>query len=305
MKELVVADQLNPALIETPEQGAKFVKVFQAAVEAARTVGADRTVTNKYAEKMVRSVRATGALIAELPREKAGRKKQGEEIKPTHWLNFLADASISASTAKNWQLVAVIPEAEFEQRIAETRDAPDPNAMITLSAFYKPVVRNSFTGEVEWYTPPEYIEAARKLMGGIDLDPASSDEAQKTVRAKLYFTESDNGLGKEWAGRVWLNPPYGDTIAAFIGRLVEFVKSRAVTEAVLLTHNSCDTGWWHEAAGTCAAVLFTRGRINFKRSDGFTASPPLGQTFFYFGKRPKTFAAKFADFGCVLLPLAA
>src|SRR5262245_14805307 len=44
------------------------------------------------------------------------------------------------------------------------------------------------TGVPEWYTPARLIEAGRAVLGDIDLDPASSDIAQKTVRAKEYFT---------------------------------------------------------------------------------------------------------------------
>jgi len=54
------------------------------------------------------------------------------------------------------------------------------------------------TGENEWYTPTEYLEAAREVLGGFDLDPASSDAAQKIVKAQNYFTKSDDGLQKEW-----------------------------------------------------------------------------------------------------------
>jgi hypothetical protein len=297
VNQLVVADKLNLALIETPEQGAQFVKTFHKAVAMARAVGAERGIVNKYAEKMVRSVRVTGALIAELPREKGGRGKTTR----TAAASFCDEAGISRDTAERWQSVAAIPESEFEARISDLRDSPDPNIFITLSPFYGNKHRNAFTGEIEWYTPAEYIEAARKLMGSIDLDPATSEAAQKTVRAKQYFTES--GLEQEWGGRVWLNPPYGQAIAEFVTRLVVSVASRSVTEAVLLTHNSCDTAWWHEAHGACTAFMHTRGRVNFERSDGFTASPPLGQTFFYFGKRAKSFAARFSEFGCISFPL--
>lgn len=34
-----------------------------------------------------------------------------------------------------------------------------------------------------WYTPASYIEAARAVMDGIDLDPFSSEKANSTIRA--------------------------------------------------------------------------------------------------------------------------
>ena len=44
-------------------------------------------------------------------------------------------------------------------------------------------------------TPPDYIDAARKVLGGIDLDPASCSTFNELVRADRYFSEADDGLG--------------------------------------------------------------------------------------------------------------
>lgn len=63
----------------------------------------------------------------------------------------------------------------------------------------------------EWYTPPRYVEAAREVLGAIDLDPASCETGNRIVRAKAYFAEARNGLVQRWYGRVFLNPPYGRT----------------------------------------------------------------------------------------------
>lgn len=67
----------------------------------------------------------------------------------------------------------------------------------------------------EWYTPSLYIEAARQVMGGIDLDPASCAVADQTVKATNYFSQEEDGLAQTWHGRVWCNPPFSsisDTI---------------------------------------------------------------------------------------------
>lgn len=61
----------------------------------------------------------------------------------------------------------------------------------------------------EHYTPSEIVEAARSLMGGIDLDPASCYAANETVKAGMIFDVADDGLSKPWHGRLFLNPPGG------------------------------------------------------------------------------------------------
>jgi len=59
-----------------------------------------------------------------------------------------------------------------------------------------------FSGETEWYTPSAYIDLARQVLGEINLDPASSDQAQETVKAAKYFTRDKDGLKEKWFGRV-------------------------------------------------------------------------------------------------------
>lgn len=77
----------------------------------------------------------------------------------------------------------------------------------------------------EWYTPSPFVEAGREVMGGIDLDPASHEEANRTVKATRFFSEDDNGLVQRWYGRVFVNPP-GGLVPAFWHKFIsgEFVE---------------------------------------------------------------------------------
>jgi hypothetical protein len=156
------------------------------------------------------------------------------------------------------------------------------------------------TGESEWFTPGPLIEMAREVLGGIDLDPASCDAAQRRVKAARYFTLTNDGLSQDWAGKVWLNPPYSQlAVALFAGKLVAECESGRVTDAIMLTHNYTDTAWFHHAERACEVICFTRGRVRFERFDGFSGSPTQGQALFYFGPNVGRFRKVFADMGFI------
>lgn len=159
-----------------------------------------------------------------------------------------------------------------------------------------------WTGNPESYTPKEYIQSAYDVMGTIDVDPASNEFAQRTVKAGTYYTVADNGLDKEWLGTVFLNPPYSHPeISHFIEKLCIECEAGRTTEAILLTNNNTDTKWWHRAAAVSSAICFTAGRINFYQEDGKITQPTNGQNFFYFGNAVAVFADVFKRHGFVMV----
>lgn len=78
----------------------------------------------------------------------------------------------------------------------------------------------------EWYTPSPIVEAARRVMGRIDLDPASHPEANARIRARRIYTERDNGLILPWRGRVLVNPPGGLVAEFWKKTLAEYAQPR-------------------------------------------------------------------------------
>lgn len=158
------------------------------------------------------------------------------------------------------------------------------------------VANNS--GNNEWYTPDEYIEAARDVMGRIDLDPASNPIANEHVKASTYYSIDDDGLTKEWSGNVWMNPPYeGKLIVQFIEKLnAEFVAGR-VSEAVVLVNNATETKWFQALARHASAACFPQSRIKFWYPGKTEAAPLQGQAFLYLGANSRAFIAVFQSFG--------
>jgi phage N-6-adenine-methyltransferase len=169
-------------------------------------------------------------------------------------------------------------------------------------AFPDETIADKMTGDEESYTPEQYLESARVVMGGIDLDPASNPMAQENVQADTYYTVDDDGLTQEWKGRMWMNPPYtARVINRFIEKAVDGYRNGDITQAIVLTNNNTDTSWFHIGAQAAAAICFTAGRINFLKRDGSTSSPTNGQLFFYFGNNGEEFRAEFSKYGLVMI----
>jgi ParB family chromosome partitioning protein len=161
----------------------------------------------------------------------------------------------------------------------------------------------------ECYTPREFIERARRVMGSIDTDPASSTAAQRIVRAKRFYTIKTNGLTKRWSGNVWFQPPYSEA-GKWVPKLIESFDNRDCVQAIALLNARVGSAWFQKLARR-AWRCEKRKRIAFygPGAEGPTESQKqrsrsgfLDSVFFYLGPNYDRFAAVFGDIGEISAP---
>lgn len=160
---------------------------------------------------------------------------------------------------------------------------------------------NQTTGECEYYTPPEIIEAARQTLRGIDLDPASSETANKTVKAAHF--KDQHGLRGDWFGRVWLNHPFGrSTNGPWIEKLVREYQLRNVQAACCITYACTSEKWFRPLLYYPQCYLHPR--TNYLLPDGTVKKGVTkGSVVTYLGHDIASFAKNFRALGAVKIAI--
>lgn len=156
----------------------------------------------------------------------------------------------------------------------------------------------------EWYTPARYIEAARRVMGSIDLDPASCELANRTVKAARFYTAKQDGLAQDWTCKsMWLNPPFDtawqgtSVVRLFIRKLLEDFEQGKIEQAVLLAKADPKQNWFHLLWEY--PICFAYDNVYFNRPDGPAQRNQFGVCFAYLGPNEQAFIDIFSEFGTV------
>ena len=153
----------------------------------------------------------------------------------------------------------------------------------------------------EWFTPERILAPVRAVVGVIDLDPCSHEDAQRDVQARRYYTEADDGLAQSWASQsLYLNPPYGRQIGAWTDRLILDYAAGTVRTALALLPGRTDTDWFTPLFAY--PICFVHGRLNFS---GYAAGAPFPSVVVYFGADLARFAQVFGQIGPIMLPFGA
>jgi phage N-6-adenine-methyltransferase len=125
----------------------------------------------------------------------------------------------------------------------------------------------------EWATPQDFFDRLDAIFD-FTLDPCAT---AKNAKCPRYFTREQDGLAQSWDGeRVFVNPPYGRSIGAWVKKASE---ARALVVCLLPART--DTRWWHDyVVGGGGHVTYLKGRLSF--GNGQASAPfPSAVVIFY------------------------
>jgi hypothetical protein len=183
---------------------------------------------------------------------------------------------------------------------------------------------NQDSGNTEFFSPTFVVELAREVMGRIDLDPASCDKANETIKATHYYSLLDDGLTQHWRGKVWMNHPFhkgerackkkcqkktclkrGHHITVDIPGNIKWVEKLTnsyingdVTDALCITFASMSEKWMQPLLNF--PQCFPHSRIDYISPDGSLSNRVTkGSVITYLGPNVDQFVTVFSKIGTV------
>jgi len=135
---------------------------------------------------------------------------------------------------------------------------------------------------VDWFTPPEILEPTRELMGGIWLDPCTTDD--NPARATCWYTKKEDGLFGHWMHGTFVNPPYGKELYKWIEKTVLEAADRLQIVLLVSASSRWDQERWQKIfSPNLTAMCMPLGRVKFLSANGVQMkSPPYPSLLFFY-----------------------
>ena len=183
---------------------------------------------------------------------------------------------------------------------------------------------NASSSDVEYFTPPSIVSAARWFFNGVvHLDPASCHAANQNVGAVRFMTKEQDAISLPWVGEtVFLNFPFGRQEpacspdctkkhvhhdydlhgnAAWVSKLVSEFSAGNFNEACCLCYAATSEKWFRPLLNY--PQCFLHGRTNYLLPDGTVKKGVTkGSVVTYLGPNVNRFAQSFKHLGTVKLP---
>ena len=256
---------------------------LEAAARLAKRLRLTLVDQNRIAELRIRTARKAGTILARTVARGGKSNSHGGSSNPL-------PGGISWNQSSRWQQLAKIQDSVVADYLAA---ATEEEAEVTVAGLLRAAKSNEphfSSASEEWYTPPHIIEAVLAVFGAIDLDPCSN--AERSVPASEHFTEDDDGLSKRWRGRVYMNPPYGKVLPAWIDKLAESYECGDVLQAIALVPSRTDTALFRRLRHYPRCFLF--GRLRFS---GCENPAPFPSMCVYLGIGTTKFQDAFQELG--------
>jgi len=168
--------------------------------------------------------------------------------------------------------------------------------------------RSIITQSQHWGTPLKYINAVRKVLGNITLDPCSNEFS--LVNAEIeYRLPKHDGLIETWNyPTIYVNPPYGidkergTTIKGWLAKCAQAYEEYN-SEVLALVPIAANTAHWKNYVFTKAkSICFlydTRLKFLENGLDGGKGAP-MACAMIYWGDNPHRFYEVFIEHGAVV-----